>query len=268
MPLNNAMILWPIRFAATTYVLRATVASVSESLTFPSSGVLTVGRNYWLSGDGQADADGGLGGVGDLITMLATTLTSHSAPATFTGTLGATFRTFLQASTGSFTPEWNHAATTLDEAIFGFTNTTPLADVSQAGTLLPQGIWRPNRPVSFDSRERQPIVGGVARALSGLQRTSALALPLKERELGFSNLLQRYVLQEYEDTTEPFGSFEEAWINSMRSGIAWRYYPDETLHTTIAHYGLYRAASITDPMNRNEQYPIHWDVNIGGVRVA
>lgn len=261
MPLNSSRIDWPVRFAATSYVVRATVAGGTEDLPFPASGLLTLNRNYWLSGDGQADADGGVGGVGDLITMLATCLTGHTAPATFTGTLGATFRTFLQASTGSFSILWPHANTTFDQAVFGFTDANTPSDISTAGTLLPQGIWRPKRATAVDSRELQPIVGGTARAISGLQRTSALALPRRERELEWRHIVQAQTLQEYELADEPFGSFEEAWLNSIRLGRPFRYYADETLRLSTS-YQLYRARELEQPMKRNASYPIFWDIGL------
>ena len=256
MPLNSALILTPIRFAATSYVVRVTENGSTQDLTF---GGLTIGRNYWMSGDGQADADGGVGGVGDLLTMFATMLTSHSGSSqTFTAALSS-FRASWTANTSTFQILWSHANTTMEDALFGFTN----SDSSSASTVTspnqPRGIWRPKKPIQDDSRERQPLVGGVGQAISGVQRVSLLALPKKERDLNFKFINQTQALQEYELAAEPYGSFEEAWVNSIANGYAFRYYPDETDLATNA-YQLYYTRSLVDPLKRNNEFRIWWDV--------
>lgn len=258
MVLNNAMIMTPWRPTQTTYVLQESVAGSSTPLTFPATGSLTIGRNYWPSGDGQADADGGVGGVGDLLAILKATLDSHANPATFTVTLDANFRVNISTASTVHTEDWDNAATTLPKALFGFAATT-LNAILNVGTLLPQYIWRPKRPIAEDSRERQPVVGGVARALSGLQRVSALSTPKKERDLLFRLVTKSQILQEYEDATEPYGSFEENWVNNIALGRPFRYYPDETSRTSSS-YQLYVTRSLEDPLTRNDQYRVYWDV--------
>lgn len=262
----NSMLLYPIRFAATSYIFRVT-ADVAGSptfadLTFPASGSLTIGRNYWLSGDGQADADGGVGGVGDLLTLLDACLELHPTIQTFTVTLESTFLVRVTVSGATLCIlHWANAATTLDESIFGFTNTDTASLGAHNATLLPQGIWRPKRATAIDTRDRQPVVGGIAHAISGLQRTSRLALPRKERDLNWKFVNQAQILQEYELAAEPFGSFEEAWVNSISFGRPFRYYNDETSRTSTS-YQLYVPRMLEDPMTRNEQFKIFWDIAI------
>jgi hypothetical protein len=266
MPLANACILTPIRFDATSKTIRVTVDATTETLTM---GSLVVGRNYWVSGDAQADADGSVGGVGDLVTLLQTALTTHSV-GNFTVTVSSTGTVTITLTAGTtFQILWADALTTLDETIFGFTNTalpSPAAASSVAANKS-QGIWSPNRPIARDSRDRQRVVGSVATAISGLQRAYRLALPRKDRDMSWILLPKEKALQEYEVATEPFGSFEEAWVSAISQGYAFRVYDDEASRTSTS-YSLYYARDIEEPLVRNGTYAPYWDVNLRGRRVT
>lgn len=270
MPQTTPCILWPIRFAATSYVVRVTVGATTENLTFPASGSLTVGRNYWVSGDAQADSDGGVGGVGDLCAMMLTTLNSHSGVSfsefsIYTGT--NTIK--ITVSSGTFQILWAHGSTTLSPLIFGFTaaSSPDPAAASVVSSNVSQGIWYPGRLPTVDSRDRQPVVGGVAVALSGAQRASRLATPYKTRELSWSVLTQNKSLREYEDATDPYGSAEEMYLSALSLGYPVRYYEDATSRTSTS-YTLYVARDMDEIIERDEQYKVRWKADLRLRRVA
>lgn len=264
MPLTQPCILWPVRFAATTYAVRATVGGVTETLNFPASGTLTLNRNYWLSGDAQADSEGGVNGIGDLLTMLKTTLDSHSGVSfsevsAYTGDN----QVKVTASSGTFQILWAHAATTLDPTLFGFTAATspdPAAN-SVLTTNRSSGCFYPGKLVTVDSRDRQPRSGGIATTLSGLSRVSNYCTPKKHRDLSWDLLTQAKALREYEDATDPFGSFEEMWLSALSLGYPVRYYEDATLRTSSS-YTLYKTRSLEDRLARSDQYKVRWRTQV------
>ena len=247
---TDSLIGWGIRFTATSYVLRVTANATTENLTFPAAGSLSTTSDYYVTGDGQSD---------DLVTILAACIASHSQIATCTGTL-TSFRVVMNADV-QFNLLWSNGSTTLDETIFGWTNSdTGLGDPLTAPNL-PQGLWRPQRPINFDSRDRQPIVSGMAQSISGAVRVSDFGTPLKERDVNWVYLPQTRILTEYVDATEPYGSFEYAWLNSIRLGRVTRLYEDEDTINSSS-YTAYRIRSLAEPMRRNDIYPVFWDVNL------
>lgn len=261
--------MWPIRFTAGSYILRFTTVDGTVDLSWPPAVAFTLGRNYWVSGDGQADADGGVGGTGDLIAILDATLEAEAgATPTFTSTLTTAFQTRVVVSTGTLNLLFSHANNTVDETIFGW---NVLTDSGAASTITSpnqvKGIWRPKRPIAVDSRDRQPIVGGIGRTLDGTPRSGVLTLPKKTRDLEFKYLVNAQTLIEYAATTEPFGTFEHAWNNALGLGYAFRYYPDETNLATNA-YTLYTARDLKDPLKRNELHRLYWDVYLQCQRVT
>jgi hypothetical protein len=266
----NAAILWPVRFSATTYVLRVTTTfgvGVTEDLDFPAAGTLTTGRNYWLAGDDQADADGGVGGVGDLVKMLEDTLNTNSNGRTFTVTISATNRISISVDADEFQLLWAHANTTLDELVFGWTaaNAPDPPDSEATAPNQTQGAWCPEVPISEDSRDQQPIVGAVARAISGAQRASRLAVPKKERDITFELLPSAKILSEYGPTTEPYGALETAWVESISYGRPLRLYEDASVRTA-ASYTLYRTRDLESPIARAAAYKVKWDAALRLIR--
>lgn len=259
MPLTSALLAWPIRFSATSYLLRVTAAGNTSDRPFPAAGSLSTTTDYYMTGDGGAD---------DLVTMLAATVESHADVGTCVGTITAGFRVNLNPDV-AITLHWSHANTTLNELIFGWTNSDTASADPQTSPNMPQGMWRPERPPSLDSRDRQPIIGGVAQSVSGDIRVSSFGTPYKERDLAFMFLPQEKILTEYAISTEPYNTFEYAWVNSIAPGRVVRYYSDETaISSGSSAYTTYRIRDLSDPMIRNQNYIVFWDVFTRLKRIA
>ena len=127
-----------------------------------------------------------------------------------------------------------------------------------------KGVWYPDRTRAIDSRDRQPTVGAVAETISGLSRASRLVAPKKTREVGWRLVPQAKALDEYADSTEPYGSFESAWVNSLSYGHSFRVY-DDANNRTAAGYELYRMRSLSDPMQRSPE-PVRFEIDLSLVR--
>ena len=267
-------ILWPIRFDSTSYVLRLTLNGVAEDLAFPATGALTTTRNYWMSGDGQADGATN-NGQGDLLDMLKSTLETHSEHTggeTWTvedvSTDGSnTLR--IKHSTHAFTIQWT-SGTTLDGSLWGYdTSSDDVSDGTNAVDAPNQssGIWFPDSTRQNDSRDRQPYVGAVTMTTSGLVRVSRSSVPNKTRQIQWGLLDKSRALAEYEPTTRPDGSFEAAWDGAISLGYAWRMYDDITSRTSSS-YGLYKTTSLADPLSRDGQAIFRWRVSLSATKVA
>ena len=264
MSVPNVLILTPIRFDVASLALVVTANSVQQTLTMS----VTPGRDYWVSGDNQADGAGAVNGVGDLLQMFEDMLETHAQISAATVSMDSDYSLTIQVTaTGTTDLEWSHASTTLDPEPFGFTDTD--ADDAGAGTISSpsacQGVWNPEQPVSVDSRNRQPIVGGVALSLSGYPRVSRIATPLPERELVFELVNQRKVLDEFVDSDEPYGSFEWNWTNALALGRNFRLYENESDLSTAANYGVYRVSSLDQPLERGQQYNVLWTLTLMAV---
>lgn len=217
----------------TTYVLRVT-RNTTENLNFPASGSLTADRNYWFSGDAQADADGSVGGVGDLCEMLRATLATHTSGATWTVTLSAANVITIGCS-AAFSILWANAATTLSALPFGFPQTDTASGASVAATNQTDGSWAPGVAFRTDSRDQQPVTTRIARSLSGRIRASRVSLPRKTRAVSYHLLAQEYILDEYAGTLR---SFERMQTNGLSYGRPIRLYTDATSRTSTS-YSLY-----------------------------
>ena len=263
MSVPNVAILWPIKFEATSYVLRVTVGGVTSNLNFPASGSLTVGREYWISGDEHTDSldDDSATGAGDLLKMLQTTLDSHADASTFTVSIDTNGFVSVVSSSASFSILWTHASSTLDESIFGFESLDTTSATSCTSTRKPQGRWYPGRAITDDGRNRQPIVGGISRSLSNRTRVSRIALPSQERDLSIRQFAKEVALTEYVSETDPTGSFEYAWINALSLGYPFRLYEDDSA-IALASYNLYRMRDLSDPLGRHERFRIWWDISL------
>lgn len=248
----NSMIGWGVRFAATSYTLKVTADSVAATLNFPAAGALA--GDYYMTGDAQAD---------DLLTILKTTLETHSGIATATVGFDADFRITVSAvkpASGAavLSLEWDDAATTLDKAVFGYAASTSLAATTLVGAHQASGLWRAGRALADDSRDRTPISGGVARSISGLSYVARIATSVApERSVSWSLVPQERILTEY--ATSPRASFEYGWLYSMSYGYALRLYADETSRTSSS-YDLYTVGGLGDPLSRSEIYSVRWDV--------
>lgn len=250
MSLASALIGTAIRFAATSYVVRVTANAVTTDLPFPAAGSLSTTTDYFMSGDGTAT---------DLVTILATAISAHAQLGTVTGSISS-WRLSLDDSTNvDFTIAWDHANNTLDPLVFGFTDATPVAADPLVSTNMPQGLWRPERPIAFDSRDRQPIIGGVGMSVAGDIRISSFGTPYKERDISFVFIPQAKILDEYVASTEPYGAFEYNWVNSIAVGRVLRLFEDEST-LAAGTYTAYRVRDLADPMVRSQRYDVFWDV--------
>jgi len=254
----DSLIAWGVRFAASTYAIKVTADATAETLTFPSTGALSATTDYFMSGTGEAN---------DLLAMIDLTLETHSVIVTATSALTASFHHGVSFTKAVGTPavslEWDDGATTLDKAIFGFSESTTLAAFSLTSEHQASGLWRAGRQLADDSRDRAPIVGAVSRAMSGKTRTTRIATSTAERLMSWRLVPQEKILTEY--ATSPRASFEYGWINSMSRGYQFRLYDDEATRTT-SNFAPYRVADISDPISRSDEYAIRWDVNLSAAR--
>ena len=258
MTLTNSLLAFGVRFAAPTYAIKVTADGSASTLTFPASGML--GGDYFFSGDGFAD---------DLLTLFKSTLETHTGIDTATVGFDSDFRLTVSATKPSpggaavLSIQWDDAATTLDKEIFGFAASTSLAATSLVGANQVSGLWRARRPLADDTRDRVPIVGGIARSVSGLTYTSRIATGHPERSIGWRLVPKEYVLTEY--ATYPRASFEYNWLYSASYGYGLRLYEDEATRTGSS-YTLYRVAGLGDPITRSDQFSTRWDVSLDLVK--
>lgn len=255
MALPDALIAWAIRFSSTTYVIRVVVNSVTEDLTFPTSGsTLDTTTDYFMTGDEDSV---------DLCELLETCIEQHSEVTTAAVTIDSNFLVEVDVAAGGGSTidlQWDHGNTTLDGTVWGFTATTGNDDPAVSDTL-PQGLWRPTRPIGIDSRDRQPLMGGVSSSVQGDTRVASFGTPYKEREITFVVMPQAKVLTEYAASSEPTGAFEYAWVNSIGLGRTFRLYADETdISTGSSAYTIYTTRELADPMERSQQYNVFWEV--------
>lgn len=251
--MTASLVLVPVRFAATSYAIRVTLNSVTQTLTTPT---LTVGRNYWMAGDSVADASTD-GGVGDAIRLLEDTLDTHTQVGSgWSVSLSATnVVTIFHAST--FQIQWGHASTTLDEALYGFTaaNWPSSPGTTTTAPYRTKHAWAPGIAPSEDTREVQEHVASMTRALSGVQRTAHLASPKKRRALAWPLIQQALVREEYASSAGH--TFETIYDERIAVGHRLRYYADATDRAT---WGLYKLAEHTDPMQRSSEVPTRWNI--------
>jgi len=254
-------ILWPVRFEQASYDLVVRNGLVTSTLTLN----VTAGRNYWLSGDDQADAATN-GGTGDLVLMLQTLLDTASGPFTVTlsSTGGLTITNAFVGTPDDWSIRWADAATTLDDAIFGFDGDAYPSGGTLTAPNQTKGIWHPGITRSEDSRDRQPVAGAVGLTMSGLARVSQLGTPKKTRDLAWDLVPQAKGLSEYAASTEPTGAFESGWLDAISKGYAFRVY-DNAETRTVSSFGLYRTRSLASPMSRSIA-ATRFDVSLQAVR--
>lgn len=253
---------WPIRFAATSYVLRVTANGVTSDLTFPATGSLDTETDYWMVDDGSATS---------LLTLLDLCLESHAQISTATVALnltgGGSLDTTLVSITSDVTTQilWAHANTTLAKEIFGFTGNSG-SGTSIAGTVGPQGFWRPRRGCYVDSRDRLAYVGGTTRALSGVTRTVANAVSRRSRTLSYRYLHKMYCLDEYVNSNEPYNTFEQFQTRSIFVGRSAKFCESEDTRTSPVEY---RHASQEDTLEiMSEPNLVWWQADLDLVRAS
>lgn len=269
MALHNPLVLWPIKFSATSYVLRVTVDGAAEDLDFPASGTLTSGRSYWMSGNGSGDSDGGEGGVGDLLAMLVATLETHSNLPTVTVEFDSQFR-LVVTSDLALTIHWGHANTTLDHAIWGASNGN---ESTSSGTMTfarrAYGVWRPRQPWQEDSEDRTEFSTGVKASLSGSVYRAPLTNRNKPRQLGWTVLSKARVLEAHGDDAggtalthdqNQTDTFEFLWRSAIALGYPIRVLEDET--DFASDYKLYSVETKDAPWKRDDQHRLRYAITI------
>ena len=255
MPTANPSIAWGVRLQSATYSIKVDFNSSGspETLTFPSTGSLDPTTDYFMCGDGAAD---------DLITMLAATLNTHTSLSTATVALNASHKIVVYPDAGLSTVEilWADAGTSLSGHVFGWPastgSSTPITATNQ-----PYGIWLPGRPPSVDTRDRQPIVGGINESVSGKVRVTRIALPNKRRDLGWAYIEQARALAEYTGTAGSQAALEFAAVESIQRGHSLRYYDDATAMDTEV-YNTYLPRDLEDPLQRSEEFPTRFDAEL------
>lgn len=242
MTTTHHMWAWPIRFASTSYVVRATIGGLSENLTFPASGSLDPETDYWMVDDATATS---------LIEMLEDTLNTHSLAAGLGGVVVSLTNWLVTATVGGGGSSilWTHGSTTLDGEIWGFNaNAT-------TGQLLPQGLWRPRLGAYQDSRIRQPYLGGLTRALSGAIRVVQSSVAKRTRDISYRYLNKTRALDEYADATEPTNTFEQLQSNAIMLGRKLRFIANEEDSST---YVDYRTRSLIDTLRVMDAPNLVW----------
>jgi hypothetical protein len=260
----NAAILWPVRredlartTEAATYTLRVTVNGVTANLTFPATGALAAGRNYWMSGDAQADAST-LGGVGDTVALLRACLASHSQAPTVSIAVSATGVLTITSSL-AMTILWSHANTTLSALPFGWTQVDTASSTTLAAPNQAWGWYALDRPWSDDTRWQQPIARVARASLSGLVRVSRFGLPARMRTLTLVQADQANTLREYAAATRPRGTFEDLWLDGASLGRELRIYDDAATRTSSSYtLGLLAPDVADQPHERDADVPTLW----------
>lgn len=250
----NVKILTPVRFAAASYNLRVSVNGTPSTVAVP----VTVARDYWMSGDDQADD---AAGVGDLLNVLETAIDGAVSGATVD--LTTDHNVIVTVPSGTIALLWADVLTTLDPAVFGFTAADTSAAIAVTGTLLPQGIWRSNTPLG-PGRDMPVHVAGLARTIAGDVSATYFGEALPVREVTFPALTDAKVRVVSAAATEPLGTLETAWGSSMVRGDPWRLYEDETAQA----YSLYKATSQALPWSQHPRHPWYWQAAIQAVRLG
>lgn len=234
----SSAFLWPIvaseiarSTAAASYVLRVE-RGTAENLTLT---LASTTRYYWASGDAQADADGGVGGVGDFLVMLAAALATHTSGAAWTLTLDSAFRLTIGCS-ATFRILAGDAATTLAMTALGLDQIDyVLATTSLTAARPMRGVFAPSRAKSSDSRPVRRRTIGLAESLTGRVRHAVHSEARARREVTFGLLAREQALMEYAPTTGPTSTAEHA-LEAAALGRPLRYYDDDATRSSSSYW--------------------------------
>lgn len=230
--MSRAALHWPVRFDATSYVVRVTTGSTTENLSITG---LTVGRDYWIVGDAQIDD---AAQDGDVLAILESALNSHTDAGGAVYTVGLTEDGYLSISvdSGTFQILWSHASTTFPIALLGVATSLPSpAAASFTTEKSVQGHWSPPWLPRHSPRIVRPIVAHRA-TLSGLVRSASFGEPAALRDLEWVLLPQADALSEYSTGTSRNGGCAEALHREAAAlGRRLRYYVDRTSKTASSY---------------------------------
>ena len=255
--MSTSAVMIPWVADASSYDIRVKIDSTTETITVS----FTEGRQYWRSGDGTADSSAGngdlLGVVVDAINANHTDGGNVSAEVVF---VSDEPRVQLAESSSDIKLLWSDAATTFPPGALGFTS----SDTSEAATVtapnrLP-GLWTPQALLTDDTRDRYMPRRGVRESLSGLIYGSDFGDGFSRREVSWTLLQQRYVLNEYEQTDGE--AFEDYWVDWISKGRRFRLYDEASTATLNAGtFSAYKSRrNGEDPAERDERDPTRWSV--------
>lgn len=227
MAVPEPMILPAIRFSTANPGIRVNTGA-AQTLTL----AVSVGANYFFSGDGGAD---------DLCAILQTALNTNSNGVTFTVTISArNFITITASASSSIL--WADALTTVDETLFGFpANVGP--GTSFTAPDQTKGVWIPStsdavtavRGFLTDSKVEPVTVGHLAEAIDGSCRGYDLSSSRGERSVSFHLIERAKILTALAASDEPYGALEYSWTQYMARGREVRVYDDRTSRTANSY---------------------------------
>jgi len=102
-------------------------------------------------------------------------------------------------------------------------------------------------------------------AIAGQSRASDFGETARERRVVVDLLPNTKALQEYQLGTEPRGSWEWHWRNSVRLGRPLRFYDDAAAARTSSSYlplAVIHPDEVDDPLDRDPQYPVEWKLDL------
>ena len=225
-------ILWSYLFAAQP-VVRVTISATAEDLTIATG--TTAPKT-----------------ITEIAALLQTALSGHTAGPSLTVSITSGFRLQI-VSDLAVQLNFSHANTTIDPVILGFTTADTASQTTLTSPNQPGGLWRPGKPAEEDTGNVSRVVGGVSTALSGKQRVSYFGSPYAERDLVFGLLLPAVAETRFATTTEPKGTLEAAWLESLSKGYPFRLAEDETDLTTYTEYVIREPTA--RPVSRDERFP-------------
>lgn len=248
MAVPEPCILWPVAVSEPSPVLRVVTGGVGRDAVLDVAAddlVHFVHDNSWLD-------------------ILLTALNDLPGGVTWTGQISDDHIVTLAAS-GTAEILWTHANTTLDPAMFGWTE----ADVGPATSFeapnQAQGCWIPGlagdpRGYYEDTLDEAVTAAVITRTLDGAVRGYDLSPEPSERLISFQRIHVERVLAARAVAGAPYSALETAWtVGGLAAGAAFRLCDDRTDRAT---YGTYSIARTTgrpwklEPISNVRRYEI------------
>ena len=222
-----------VRFDTASYNLRVTTGASVETLVLN----VTTNRDYWLSGQGEADD---ANGNGDLVSLLETMLNTNGGGGTYTVSLTAD-GVITIACNVLFSIDWDDGATTLDKAIFGFTgNVGPVLLVASPRTV--SSWWAPDLDAERSNWGEPDVQGGSAESVNGslfawsLGQANGDSLKISWGLIKLAHARKRFA----EDAGDPTNCIEYQWLDQeMSAGKRFRIYEHPQLTMDMSQNGNY-----------------------------